>query len=152
AQGQRSRVSDAIHGAHSVLFSDPVMDNSVCAPSAGEAGNGTERCIISQPTHQLCNKSFIDVADRRRSLNACLPESSRGWQEILVSAMTHCTKTVFRCGLTAQQRITAAVAAKVAHILLMALQRVVALIHMPQKCMMVYTRSWTDTVARFEDK
>ncbi|KAH3695133.1 hypothetical protein DPMN_082589 [Dreissena polymorpha] len=58
---QVTRVSDAIHGAHSVLFSDPVMDNSVFAPSAGEAGNGTERCIISQPTHQLCNKSFIRV-------------------------------------------------------------------------------------------
>ncbi len=45
------KVSDAIHVAHSVLFSDPVMDNSVFAPSAGEAGNGTERRIISQVSH-----------------------------------------------------------------------------------------------------
>ncbi|KAH3782558.1 hypothetical protein DPMN_160475 [Dreissena polymorpha] len=54
------RVSDAIHGAHSVLFSDPVMDNSVFAPSAGEAGNGTERRIISQvsqPTNSVIRVS-----------------------------------------------------------------------------------------------
>ncbi|KAH3876065.1 hypothetical protein DPMN_039345 [Dreissena polymorpha] len=41
-------VSDAIHGAHSVLFNDSVMDNSVFALSEGEAGNGAEGRIISQ--------------------------------------------------------------------------------------------------------
>ncbi|KAH3809426.1 hypothetical protein DPMN_137795 [Dreissena polymorpha] len=41
-------VSDAIHGAHSVLFSDSGMDNSVFVPSEGEAGNGAEGSTLSQ--------------------------------------------------------------------------------------------------------
>ena len=39
-------VSDAIHGAHSVLFSDSGMDNSVFIPIEGEAGNGAEGNLI----------------------------------------------------------------------------------------------------------
>ncbi|KAH3689752.1 hypothetical protein DPMN_194641 [Dreissena polymorpha] len=42
------RVSDAIHGAHSVLFSDSGMYNSVFVPSEGEAGNGAEGSTLSQ--------------------------------------------------------------------------------------------------------
>ncbi|KAH3740943.1 hypothetical protein DPMN_047660 [Dreissena polymorpha] len=41
-------VSDATHGAHSVVFNGSVMDNSVFALSEGEAGNGAEGRIISQ--------------------------------------------------------------------------------------------------------
>ncbi|KAH3774453.1 hypothetical protein DPMN_175835 [Dreissena polymorpha] len=50
------------------------MDNSVCAPSAGEAGNGTERCIISQPTHQLCNKNLCKLWNVVQDANTILTE------------------------------------------------------------------------------
>ncbi|KAH3838638.1 hypothetical protein DPMN_112050 [Dreissena polymorpha] len=51
-------VSDAIHGAHSVIFSDSVMDNSVFAPSEGEARNGAEERIISQVS-QFSNSEIM---------------------------------------------------------------------------------------------
>lgn len=64
-------VSDAIHGAHSVLFSDFVMYTSVFAPSERAAGHGDEGNILSQVSQPFNSEimSFLKSMEQTMKIN-----------------------------------------------------------------------------------
>jgi len=62
-------VSDAIHGAHSVLFSDSGMDNSVFVPSERETGNGAEGSILSQVSQPLNSEIMSFLRSMNQAMN-----------------------------------------------------------------------------------
>ncbi|KAH3753731.1 hypothetical protein DPMN_188440 [Dreissena polymorpha] len=62
-------VSDAIHGAPSVLFSESGMDYSVFVPSEGETGNGAEGSTLSQVSQPSNSEIMSFLRSMEQAMN-----------------------------------------------------------------------------------